>query len=110
MTTEREQLTLAAKACGIRYSIADMCWYLSDGSFVNPWNPLTDDGDCARMEAKLGICIDWCHEIVFSCACIDEEAGTFVNGDEKYADHNGDKSAARRAASVAVAAEIGRLK
>lgn len=94
MTTEREQLELAAKACG-----EDFNSYLSVG-----WNPLTDDGDCARMEARLGICVDW--QPAYVSAMTWNKSGKVVF----FKDYNGDKNAARRAASVAVAAEIGRMK
>ena len=114
MTTERELLTLAAKACGFHdYRSVGIHLFEVKSHPTWPWviwNPLHDDGDCARMEAALGICVDWCYEMVMSCAVTDVEVGEFVNAFEKYADHAGDKNAARRAASVAVAAEIGRLK
>jgi len=87
MSTQREQLTLAAKACGMRYSIADMCWYLSDGSFVNPWNPLTNDGDCARMEAQLGINVTWLCDGVES-----EQPNAPAGKVELYSWHAGDKT------------------
>ena len=103
--SDRELLEAAAKAAGI---------YLEwDG---NPdewqptyyeckiyylWNPLTDDGDCARLEAELGICIEWWSDSV--CCTVDSGA----SWTELFADHK-DKNAARRYASTALAAEIGR--
>ena len=95
MTTERELLELAAKACG-----ADFRSYLDCGL----WNALMDDGDCARMEATLGIELTWFFDRVDALAC---DVAPVV---EYFKDYAGDKSAARRAASVAVASEIGRLK
>ena len=110
MTTERELLELAAKACGLaaKYTTENSKSLLAEGPW-NPllgkhcwyWNPLADDGDCARMEAQLGLSILWFKDYVLSGKgrlhqVIDCE------------DHNGDKNAARRAASVAVASEIGR--
>ena len=114
MTTEREQLELAAKACGIKLHqwVAKGCW--SDDPSIegfqtappdyDRWNPAHDDGDCARMEAALGIELTWFFDRVDALAC---DVAPVV---EYFKDHNGDKNAARRAASVAVASEIGRLK
>ncbi len=104
MSTERELLELAAKACGINTS---RCLQYADGAFdwtekVGRWNPLSDDGDCARMEAKLGIDVYWHQQYVKAWA---DKTGSIP---ADYFDHNGDKNAARRAASVAVAAKIGR--
>lgn len=72
------------------------------GNAPEGFSPLTDDGDCARMEAQLGLSILWFKDYVLSGKgrlhqVIDCE------------DHNGDKNAARRAASVAIAVEIWRL-
>lgn len=119
MTTEREQLELAAKACGFYTEwdgVAIYVWIGKPSKFppnasfnhFSPdwavWNPARDDGDCARMEAQLGIELTWFFDRVDALAC---DVATFVR---YFKDHNGDKNAARRAASVAVAAEIGRLK
>lgn len=108
MTTEREQLELAAKACWIEIDhwrgdmpMVNICEH--DASEYQAWNPLHDDGDCARMEAALGIELTWFFDRVDALAC---DVTPVV---EYFKDHNGDKNAARRAASVAVAAEIGRL-
>lgn len=112
MTTERELLTLAAKACGIKLHqwVAKGCW--SDDPSIegfqtappdcDRWNPAHDDGDCARMEAALGISVEWSEAWVISWHGGLQETVLFST-------HSGDKNAARRAASVAVAAEIGRL-
>ena len=112
MTTEREQLKMAAKACGLHFNPT---LKLKQGlHIVKPdakcqsdqvlWDPKNDDGDCARMEVALGIELTWFFDRVDALAC---DVAPVV---EYFADHNGDKNAARRAASVAVAAEIGRLK
>lgn len=116
MNTEREQLTLAAKACGIELVWAgdsSFCFIPSQKAPQNRragdemqgvvWNPLKDDGDCARMEAQLGIELTWFFDRVDALAC---DVAPVV---EYFKDHAGDKNAARRVASVAVAAEIGRL-
>ena len=76
-----------------------------DASEYQAWNPLHDDGDCARMEAALEINLRWHTK--------DVHVKSLLSGSEwyeKFSDHAGDKNAARRAASVAVAAEIGRWK
>ena len=112
MTTEREQIELAAKACGLvtQYLDERSQWLLVEGVRTPLqgkhrwyWNPLEDDGDCARMEAQLGIELTWFFDRVDALAC---DVATFVR---YFKDHAGDKNAARRAASVAVAAEIGRM-
>ena len=107
MTKEREQLELAAKACGIEgmWVESNQCIQLDTGPlrWVKYWNPRTDDGDCARMEAQLDINVSWDTE----CA---EAAHRDIVEYANFEDHDGDKSAARRAASVAVASEIGRTK
>ena len=109
MTTEREQLELAAKACGYvieRWmndsSATAICGMDKNG--IKVWEPLHDDGDCARMEAALGIDVEWeifTREVWSSCGNVEIM--------ERFKDYDGDKNAARRAASVAVAAEIGRM-
>ena len=51
-SSDKELLTLAAKAAGVGY--AD-----KDGKFIpfvpETWNPLTDDGDALRLAVKLRI-------------------------------------------------------
>ena len=69
------------------------------GNAPEGFSPLTDDGDCARMEAQLGLSILWFKDYVLS------GKGRL----HQVIDCNGDKNAARRAASVAVASEIGKL-
>ena len=110
MSTERELLTLAAKACGLKHKSTDELsqWLLVEGvrtpllaKHCWYWNPLTDDGDCARMEAQLSVCVEWSEAWVISWHGNVQQTVLFST-------HNGDKNAARRAASVAVASEIGR--
>ena len=72
------------------------------GNAPEGFSPLTDDGDCARMEAKLGLSILWFKDYVLS------GKGRLQQVID-CKDHNGDKNAARRAASVAIAVEIWRL-
>ena len=47
---DRELLESAARAAGIKF---EPKWYGVD------WNPLTDEGDCYRLEKQLGINIDF---------------------------------------------------
>lgn len=118
MTDHKELLELAARACGItviRSRLHDPGFqdFLIQGSARNTteslggWNPITDDGDCARMEAQLGIDIEW--RVTEGCVV----AKARIDGDlrwrfEYFADHNNDRNSARRLASTRVAAEIGR--
>lgn len=114
MTTERELLTLAAKACGYKVKFVIGKYAKNDnlGLFMinhgtsneRRWNPKRSDGDCARMEAALEINLRWHTK--------DVHVKSLLSGSEwyeKFSDHAGDKNAARRAASVVVASEIGRL-
>lgn len=94
-TSDRELLELAAKAAGFGNSEFDKL-------FQSMWNPLTNDGDEARLEAVLSLNVSWGpnrvqvgRDIQFAPA-------------EYYADHSGDKRAARRLAGVRAAAEIGK--
>ena len=97
--TDRELLELAAKAAGI-----ELDWF-GDGTpaikekdenidpvwaFMDPWNPLTDDGDALRLAVKLGM---FMRGIVR-----DIPDGEFIK----------DPYAATRRAIVRAAAEIGR--
>lgn len=59
--------------------------------------------DCARLEAALGLDVVW----FFSSVCI-KQIFFHISISTQYSDHNGDKQAARRMASVRAAAEIGR--
>lgn len=108
MTTEREQLELAAKACGIEglWVESNQCIQLDTGPlrWVKYWDPKNDDGDCARMEAQLGIDVKW-----YKSGVIAHIRDTGIQS-EVFINHASDKNAARRAASVAVAVEIWRLK
>lgn len=103
--TDRELLEAAARAAGI--TIVDwistaqgMCPYISDdipGKVGFLWSPMHDDGDEARLEAVLGMDVEWFGAGVSVC-------GTM----ELYSDHSNDRQTARRRAGVRAAAEIGR--
>lgn len=116
--SDRELLEAAAKAywgdeiddvCSIRWLDADEAIGYTHGDNQDHngqdvewlWNPITDDGDCARMESKLEIDVNWgLHRVIAS-----ERNSPEVS--ELYADHNGDKGKARRYASVRAATTIG---
>lgn len=94
MTDHNELLELAAKAAGI----TQIQYYT--------WDPIENDGQCARLEADLGIHVCW--DFVFQqVICKARYLYHFPEIIVKYGD---DKQAARRLASVKVAAEIGRVK
>ena len=89
MTTEREMLEYAAKACGIEIDWGmhergnEACWH---GAYE--WNPLTNSADCAAMCAELGIDTLWTDTSVI---CADdsrekevEEIYTFHHIDGMY--------------------------
>jgi len=101
--TDRELLEWAAKAAGIVRDHTDDSWYQSGGGSCRAnWSPLTDDGDEARLEARLGLHVRWrTHHV---------EVGRLLDDtwQESYALHGGDKQAARRYAGVRAAAAIGR--
>lgn len=112
--TDRELLEAAARAAGI-----DEVWrfpFGKNGDIYIPhaglwahrdtsddegalriWNPLTDDGDEARLEAVLGMDVEWFGAGVSVCGAM-----------ELYSDHANDRQTARRRAGVRAAAEIGR--
>jgi len=92
--TDREMLELAAKAVYGEFG---------HQMIESGWNPLEDDGDCARMESKLSIDVEWCMYVAF--VCLGLASKSFC---ELYANHKGDKDKARRHASTRLAAEIGK--
>jgi len=108
MKTTRELLELAARALGIELDWG-LCvpntspWRMTGtGGAYGPgamWNPSTDDGDSARLESAMGLDVTWLEDAVW------------VRGvGEYYSDHNGDKQAARRMATLRAAALIGETK
>lgn len=67
MTTEREQLVLAAKACGLKHKSTDELsqWLLVEGVRTPLqgahrwyWNPLADDGDMRNGPITITINLD----------------------------------------------------
>ena len=72
------------------------------------WNPDTDDGDCARMEAALGINVEWYSDSVV-VSKRERHRSPRVRA-ASYASHGGDRNAARRDASLQLAAAIGKAR
>lgn len=105
--SDKELLELAAKAVGV----AVVRWndglepYSSGLGFIldsgRLWNPRTNDGDGARMEAALGIHVAW-HSDGVVCGL------RWAGSTELFDDNGGDKQASRRMASLRVAAEHGK--
>lgn len=118
MTTDpitREDLEMAAKAAGLEVESIDMDagkgWVYvphapaskdDDERQIMLWRPHTDDGDCARMEDAVGI--DVCRFRRLVRVCVSGQG--IVDAD--FADHDNDRSRARRYASVKLAAAVGR--
>lgn len=115
MNTDRELLELAAKAAGrdgtwvdfagmdirVGYQGGMLC---GDADSDYYWNPLKDDGDCARMESEVGIDVKW-RRLGVRCA---KWPDIIVR--EPFNEHGGDRQAARRMASLRVAAAVGKAK
>ena len=106
--TDCKLLVMAAEAVGFpNYTVSGNFLFVETGpcrgSSGYYWNPGGDDGDCARMEAALGIHVAW-HSDGVVCGL------RWAGATELFDDHGGDKQAARRLASLRVAAEHGRAK
>lgn len=105
--TDRELLEKAAKAAGhgkVEWIVGVLGFERPHVRFDNswswtPWNPLTDDGDEARLEAALMLQVRWQTLRVE----VYNENGCCI---EYYRDHRDDKQAARRKAGVRAAAAI----
>ena len=107
----RELLELAAKAVGYDTSHPMNAERLlldppvdalyvrdKDGLVSTGWNPAKSDGHSARLEAALDMDVTW-----------DGHGAVYVDGFcEDFADHGGDKQAARRMASLKAGADRGR--
>lgn len=111
--SNRELLEMAAKAVGLKPDAGGLNGGAQGAAFSIPgdmvldwhngktWNPGDNDGDCARMEARLGMNLTWYSGGVLAAAG-DEARG------ENFRDHGGDRNAARRAASLQAAYAIGK--
>jgi hypothetical protein len=108
MSTDYELLKVVAKAIGHEETkVGERGWFYLCTYQDNPkewelWNPLNDDGDCARIETILEIELQW-HDNGVQAGKRGNPVGVFCF----YSDHGGDKNAARRQASVEFAAAIG---
>ncbi len=106
--TDRELLEDAAKAAGISvnwHGDTDPWCYAEIAPGIK-WNPLTDDGDNARLEAVLVLNVIWGARAVRvgRNLIVVNKDGPMV---ERYQDHGGDRQKARRWAAVRAAAENG---
>lgn len=113
-----ELLEHAARASGIRYDATRSTPHPVSGAFFGlwltydrepseydrrQWNPLTDDGDCARLEAALKLDVTWDTHTV-SVRRLRREGHISVF--EHFADHAGHRDAARRRATLRCAAKF----
>jgi hypothetical protein len=114
---KKELLELAARAVGVclhpedklRHSYGNWgcdtrCTVCGEDPNRAGWNPLTDDGDCARLEVKLRLTVSFerFDGVEYVCAT---PPGTHQGYDEPLGD---DEQAARRLASTRAAAEVAR--
>lgn len=107
---DRELMDLVAKAVG------QVIVYGSPGGFGSPFmdgygyfKPLSDDGDCARLEVELCLNVEIDESGVRSVKYL-RDGMEFIESIQLACNHGGDMNSARRRASVEVAAEIGRSK
>ena len=103
--SDRELLTLAAKAAGFRinhwiYDDIDYSAAVLETGAV--WHPLADDGDALRLAVKLGLTVA---QLMSSREVLVNDYDETVLVSEF---HEADPEAATRRACVRAAAEIGR--
>lgn len=110
MESDRELLEMAAKAAGRVgfWDEDDEYFGLHEDGFLGQieWNPTADLCDCADMEERLKINIQWRRNYVE--AEIRRHGKDTHVAAEVYADHNNDRQRARMMASTRAAAAIGR--
>lgn len=105
---DKELTALAAKAAGIEGELSETiggwpCIVPFEGYIGQPWQPLHDDGDCARLEAALELDVLWGGD----CATVRRlRREGHITPFERFEDHGGDKQAARRRAAVRAAAAL----
>lgn len=105
--TQREQLELAARACG--YEIAlnnDIVFTIVGGDASEEWNPVINQADSDRMACKLRIETVFHGDYVYSFS---RKANARL-AQVKFDNTDEDVCRAVREARLLVAAEIGRLK
>ena len=99
--TDKELITLAAKAAGIEIGWDSQGAFLYEPEICalsDAWNPLTDDGDALRLAVKLGMRLN-----------LPTQTYAYVGANDQleYC-KNEDYYAATRRAIVRAAAQIGR--
>ncbi len=103
-------LELAAKAAGIlgafSYFSDAIGWRFFRSDTGASWSPHSNDRDCARLEAALGISVNWLNLGVRCSKEFDVSPDIVVR--VPYSEHGGDKQATRRHCVLLVAAAIGR--
>lgn len=115
--TDRDLVRKAAKAAGIEVDlitrldcgVTDAYWVELPAHAYHfrlkqyphtKWSPLTDDGDCARLEAACMLDVEWqTQHVIVGRTMLDK-------WQEPYMLHDGDKQAARRFAAVRAAASM----
>ena len=110
--TEREMLELAARAMGFDVKSDDSHSYpyidvskCNDGIYES-WSPSHDIADCADMEARLMIDVNWttCEALCFAW---NKKHGRIVaKVVDAFANHNNDRQRARMMASTRAAAAL----
>ncbi|QYJ23386.1 hypothetical protein KYT87_09285 [Achromobacter sp. ES-001] len=102
--TDRELLELAAKAAGhtTRSDRLDVWIVEDDGSPVERWNPLQDDGQVLRLAVSLGI------DMYFWVSGVEAQHSDIPQQPIQH--YKGDRAAATRRAVTLVAAEIGKTR
>ena len=107
---DREMLEMAAKAAGIlgafSYFSDAIGWRFFRSDTGASWSPHSNDRDCARLEAALGISVNWLN---LGVRCSKEfDVSPDIVARVPYLEHGGDKQATRRHCVLLVAAAIGR--
>lgn len=115
----REMVELAAVALGLKGRALERMekrghyvYSVSNGFERTRYDWLGDDGDSARMRSALMIGVQWQRILATNniCAvnCYAHRLDSYPSRTESLSDHDGDRNAALRMASLKVAAEIGR--
>lgn len=117
--TDKELLEMAAKAAGYGVRWVDALtsfnyhgFKINTGAFVHgniplerSWDPLTNDGDEARLESTMDLWVSWYPDgvLVGPKGCGPDTDSAFL---EYFHQHAGDKQMARRRAGVLAAAAM----
>jgi hypothetical protein len=109
---DRELMELVAKAVGQVIVYGGSPFGGQGSPFMDGYGyfrPLSDDGDCARLEVELRLNVEIDESGVRSVKYL-RDGMEFIESIQLACNHGGDMNKARRWASVEVAAEIGRMK